>query len=420
MGMTMTQKIIAAHASLPEVHAGQLVTAKVDMVLSNDITGPVAVREMKKVGMETVFDNTKIAMIPDHFSPAKDIKSAEQCKAIRDFAKEHQIKHYYEVGKMGVEHCLLPEQGIVGAGQLIIGADSHTCTYGAVGAFSTGMGSTDIAAAMISGETWLKVPEAIKVTVTGTPTNKYVCGKDVILYLIGLIGVDGALYQSLEFTGDGLAHLSMDSRLTISNMAVECGAKNGIFPVDDICKEYLAGRFDGEIQVYEADPDAEYSREVTIDLAALKPQVAFPHLPSNTHTVDEIEKIAIDQVVIGSCTNGRLEDMRTAGEILKGKKVAPYLRLIVIPGTPAVYEACMKEGITQTILDAGGVVSTPTCGPCLGGYMGILAKGERALSTTNRNFVGRMGDPESEVYLCNPAVAAASAITGYITNPEEV
>ena len=420
MGMTMTQKIIAAHAGLPEVHAGQLVTAKVDMVLSNDITGPVAIREMRKVGMDTVFDNTKIAMIPDHFSPSKDIKSAEQCKAIRDFAKAHEIKHYYEVGKMGVEHCLLPEQGIVGAGQLIIGADSHTCTYGAVGAFSTGMGSTDIAAAMISGETWLKVPEAIKVTVTGAPTNKYVSGKDVILHLIGMIGVDGALYQSLEFCGDGLAHLSMDSRLTIANMAIECGAKNGIFPVDDICRQYLAERFDGEVIAYEADADAEYSREITIDLAALRPQVAFPHLPSNTHAVDEIDKIAIDQVVIGSCTNGRLEDMRVAGEILKGKKVAPYLRLIVIPGTQDVYEACMKEGITQTILDAGGVVSTPTCGPCLGGYMGILAKGERALSTTNRNFVGRMGDPESEVYLCNPAVAAASAVTGYITNPEEV
>lgn len=420
MGMTMTQKIIAAHAGLPEVHAGQLVTAKVDMVLSNDITGPVAIREMRKVGMDTVFDNTKIAMIPDHFSPAKDIKSAEQCKAIRDFAKAHEIKHYYEVGKMGVEHCLLPEQGIVGAGQLIIGADSHTCTYGAVGAFSTGMGSTDIAAAMISGETWLKVPEAIKVTVTGAPTNKYVSGKDVILYLIGMIGVDGALYQSLEFCGDGLAHLSMDSRLTIANMAIECGAKNGIFPVDDICRQYLAERFDGEVVAYEADADVEYSREITIDLAALRPQVAFPHLPSNTHAVDEIDKIAIDQVVIGSCTNGRLEDMRVAGEILKGKKVAPFLRLIVIPGTQDVYEACMKEGITQTILDAGGVVSTPTCGPCLGGYMGILAKGERALSTTNRNFVGRMGDPESEVYLCNPAVAAASAVTGYITNPEEV
>lgn len=420
MGMTMTQKIIAAHAGLPEVHAGQLVTAKVDMVLSNDITGPVAIREMNKVGMDCVFDKNKIAMIPDHFSPAKDIKSAEQCKAIRDFAKKHEIKHYYEVGKMGVEHCLLPEQGIVGAGQLIIGADSHTCTYGAVGAFSTGMGSTDIAAAMISGETWLKVPEAIKVIVIGEPTNQYVSGKDVILYLIGQIGVDGALYQSLEFVGDGLKYISMEGRLTIANMAIECGAKNGVFPVDDICKEYLAERFDENYNIYEADEDAEYTREITIDLSKLVPQVAFPHLPSNTHPINEINKISIDQVVIGSCTNGRLEDMRVAGEILKGKKVAPYLRLIVIPGTQAVYEACMKEGIIQTVLDAGGVVSTPTCGPCLGGYMGILAKGERALATTNRNFIGRMGDPESEIYLCNPAVAAASAITGYITNPEEV
>lgn len=420
MGMTMTQKIIAAHAGLPEVHAGQLVTAKVDMVLSNDITGPVAIREMNKVGMDCVFDKNKIAMIPDHFSPAKDIKSAEQCKAIRDFAKKHEIKHYYEVGKMGVEHCLLPEQGIVGAGQLIIGADSHTCTYGAVGAFSTGMGSTDIAAAMISGETWLKVPEAIKVIVTGEPTNQYVFGKDVILYLIGQIGVDGALYQSLEFVGDGLNYISMEGRLTIANMAIECGAKNGVFPVDDICKEYLEERFDENYNIYEADEDAEYTREITIDLSKLVPQVAFPHLPSNTHPINEINKISIDQVVIGSCTNGRLEDMRVAGEILKGKKVAPYLRLIVIPGTQAVYEACMKEGIIQTVLDAGGVVSTPTCGPCLGGYMGILAKGERALATTNRNFIGRMGDPESEIYLCNPAVAAASAITGYITNPEEV
>ena len=420
MGMTMTQKIIAAHAGLPEVHAGQLVTAKVDMVLSNDITGPVAIREMNKVGLDCVFDKNKIAMIPDHFSPAKDIKSAEQCKAIRDFAKAHEIKHYYEVGKMGVEHCLLPEQGIVGAGQLIIGADSHTCTYGAVGAFSTGMGSTDIAAAMISGETWLKVPEAIKVVVTGEPTNSFVSGKDVILYLIGMIGVDGALYQSLEFVGDGLKHISMEGRLTIANMAIECGAQNGVFPVDEICKEYLADRFDDDYNIYEADDDAEYTREIIIDLSKLVPQVAFPHLPSNTHPINEIEKIAIDQVVIGSCTNGRLEDMRIAGEILKGKKVAPYLRLIVIPGTQAVYEACMKEGIIQTILDAGGVVSTPTCGPCLGGYMGILAKGERALATTNRNFIGRMGDPESEIYLCNPAVAAASAINGYITNPEEV
>ena len=420
MGMTMTQKIIAAHAGLPEVQAGQLVNVKVDMVLSNDITGPVAIREMRKVGMNDIFDRTKIAMIPDHFSPAKDIKSAEQCKTIRDFAKEHNIKHYYEVGKMGIEHCLLPEQGIVGAGQLIIGADSHTCTYGALGAFSTGMGSTDIAAAMISGETWLKIPEAIKVNVIGKPNNDYISGKDVILYLIGQIGVDGALYKSLEFTGDGLQNISMEGRLTIANMAIECGAKNGVFPVDEVAKQYMAEHFDGEYCVYEADEDAEYADEIIIDLSTLKPQVAFPHLPSNTHAIDEIDHIEIDQVVIGSCTNGRIEDMRVAAKILKDKKVAPYLRLIVIPGTPAVYETCMKEGIVQTVLDAGGVFSTPTCGPCLGGYMGILAKGERALATTNRNFVGRMGDPESEIYLCNPAVAAASAITGYITNPEEM
>lgn len=420
MGMTMTQKIIAAHAGLNEVHAGQLVTAKVDLVLSNDITGPVAIREMKKVGMETVFNTEKVAMVPDHFSPAKDIKSAEQCKILRDFAKKHDIKHYYEVGKMGVEHCLLPEQGVVGAGQLIIGADSHTCTYGALGAFSTGMGSTDIAAAMISGETWLKVPEAIKVVITGTSKNKFVSGKDVILYLIGKIGVDGALYQSLEFVGDGLTHLSMESRLTIANMAIECGAKNGIFPVDDIAIQYMKERFDGPIVAYDADEDAIYTEEIIINLSELVPQVAFPHLPSNTREIDKIDKIAIDQVVIGSCTNGRIEDMRVAASILKNKKVAPFLRLIVIPGTQSVYEMCMAEGIAQIIIDAGGVFSTPTCGPCLGGYMGILAKGERALSTTNRNFIGRMGDPESEIYLCNPAVAAASAITGFITNPMEV
>lgn len=420
MGMTMTQKIIAAHAGLNEVHAGQLVTAKVDLVLSNDITGPVAIREMKKVGLETVFNTEKVAMVPDHFSPAKDIKSAEQCKILRDFAKKHDIKHYYEVGKMGVEHCLLPEQGVVGAGQLIIGADSHTCTYGALGAFSTGMGSTDIAAAMISGETWLKVPEAIKVVITGTPKNKFVSGKDVILYLIGKIGVDGALYQSLEFVGDGLTHLSMESRLTIANMAIECGAKNGIFPVDDIAVQYMKERFDGPIISYDADEDAIYTEEIIINLSELVPQVAFPHLPSNTREIDKIDKIAIDQVVIGSCTNGRIEDMRVAASILKNKKVAPFLRLIVIPGTQSVYEMCMAEGIAQIIIDAGGVFSTPTCGPCLGGYMGILAKGERALSTTNRNFIGRMGDPESEIYLCNPAVAAASAITGFITNPMEV
>lgn len=419
MGMTITQKILAAHAGLKEVKAGQLITAKTDMVLSNDITGPVAVREMHKVGIDSVFDKDKIAMIPDHFSPTKDIKSAEQCKCIRDFAKAHDITHYYEVGQMGVEHCLLPEQGIVGPGDLVIGADSHTCTYGALGAFATGMGSTDIAAAMISGETWLRVPEAIKVIVTGKP-NRWVSGKDVILKLIGEIGVDGALYQSLEFVGDGLQYLSMDSRMSICNMAIEAGAKNGIIAVDDITRAYIKARFQREAVAYYSDDDAEYVREITIDLSALKPQVAFPHLPSNTHSIDQVGEVVIDQVVIGSCTNGRLEDMRVAAEILKGKKAAPYLRLIIIPGTPEIYRQCLTEGLIDIFMDAGAVVSTPTCGPCLGGYMGILAKGERALATTNRNFVGRMGDPESEVYLCNPAIAAASAITGKISAPEEV
>ena len=419
MGMTITQKILAAHAGLDEVKAGQLITAKTDIVLSNDITGPVAVREMQKVGIDKVFDKNKIAMIPDHFSPTKDIKSAEQCKVLRDFAKAHYITHYYEVGKMGVEHCLLPEQGIVGPGDLVIGADSHTCTYGALGAFATGMGSTDIAAAMISGETWLRVPEAIKVNVIGKP-KQWVSGKDVILKLIGEIGVDGALYQSLEFVGEGLKYLSMDSRMSICNMAIEAGAKNGIIAVDDITRAYVKDRFQREPVEYFSDEDAEYVREVTIDLSTLKPQVAFPHLPSNTRDIDQVGEVKIDQVVIGSCTNGRLEDMQTAAEILKGKKAAPYLRLIVIPGTPDIYRECLERGYIQIFMDAGAVVSTPTCGPCLGGYMGILAKGERALATTNRNFVGRMGDPESEVYLCNPAIAAASAITGKISAPEEV
>ena len=419
MGMTITQKILAAHAGLDEVKAGQLITAKTDIVLSNDITGPVAVREMQKVGIDKVFDKNKIAMIPDHFSPTKDIKSAEQCKVLRDFAKAHDITHYYEVGKMGVEHCLLPEQGIVGPGNLVIGADSHTCTYGALGAFATGMGSTDIAAAMISGETWLRVPEAIKVNVIGKP-QQWVSGKDVILKLIGEIGVDGALYQSLEFVGEGLKYLSMDSRMSICNMAIDAGAKNGIIAVDDITRAYVKDRFQREPVEYFSDEDAEYVREVTIDLSTLKPQVAFPHLPSNTRDIDQVGEVKIDQVVIGSCTNGRLEDMQTAAEILKGKKAAPYLRLIVIPGTPDIYRECLERGYIQIFMDAGAVVSTPTCGPCLGGYMGILAKGERALATTNRNFVGRMGDPESEVYLCNPAIAAASAITGKISAPEEV
>lgn len=420
MAMTMTQKIIAAHAGLDDVRPGQLVTCAVDLVLSNDITGPVAIRTMKENDMDTVFDPSKIAMIPDHFAPAKDIKSAEQCKVLRDFAKDHEVEHYYEVGTMGIEHCLLPEQGIVRPGELIIGADSHTCTYGAIGAFSTGMGSTDIASAMVSGQTWLKVPEAIRVHIVGKPTNPWVSGKDVVLALIGKMGVDGALYQSLEYTGEGLQYLSMESRLTIANMAVEGGAKNAIFPVDDICRAYMAEVSDQDYQVYEADADAEYVREVTIDLSTLEPQVAFPHLPSNTKGISEAEKIPMDQVVIGSCTNGRLEDMKAMAKVLKGHKVAPYLRLIVIPGTQAVYQACVDEGIAQMVIEAGGVFSTPTCGPCLGGYMGILAAGEKALTTTNRNFVGRMGHPESEVYLANPAVAAATAILGHIASPEEV
>lgn len=420
MAMTMTQKIIAAHAGLEDVRPGQLVTCDVDLVLSNDITGPVAIRTMEDHDMNTVFDPAKIAMIPDHFAPAKDIKSAEQCKVLRDFAKEHEVVHYYEVGTMGIEHCLLPEQGIVRPGELIIGADSHTCTYGAIGAFSTGMGSTDIASAMVSGQTWLKVPEAIRVHIVGKPSNPWVSGKDVVLALIGKMGVDGALYQSLEYTGEGLQYLSMESRLTIANMAVEGGAKNAIFPVDDICKDYMAQVYGGDYTIYEADPDAEYVREVTIDLSTLEPQVAFPHLPSNTKPISQAEKIPMDQVVIGSCTNGRLEDMQAMAKVLKGHKVAPYLRFIVIPGTQDVYQACMDQGIVEMVIEAGGVFSTPTCGPCLGGYMGILAAGERALTTTNRNFVGRMGHPESEVYLANPAVAAATAILGHIASPEEV
>ena len=418
--MTITEKILAAHAGVAQVKAGDLINARVDMVLSNDITGPVAIKEFRKLGIDKVFDKTKIAMIPDHFSPSKDIKSAEQCKDIREFAKEQDLTHYYEVGKMGIEHCLLPEQGIVGPGELIIGADSHTCTYGALGAFSTGVGSTDVAAAMATGEIWLRVPDTIKVNIVGKPTNPWVGGKDVILALIGKIGVDGARYQALEFVGEGLKHLSMDSRFTITNMAIEAGAKNGIMAVDEITMEYLKDRFKRPINVYQSDSDATYIDEVEIDLSTLKPQVAFPHIPSNTRDIDNVGDVKLDQVVIGSCTNGRIEDMRVAADILKGKKVAPYLRLIVIPGTQEVYKQCIKEGIAEVIIDAGGVVSTPTCGPCLGGYMGILAKGERALSTTNRNFVGRMGHPESEVYLTSPAIAAASAITGKISSPEEV
>lgn len=419
MGMTMTQKILAAHAGLDHVVAGQLIEAKLDMVLGNDVTSPVAINEMNKFGKDGVFDKTRIALVMDHFTPNKDIQSAQNCKQVRTFARAHGITHYFDVGNMGIEHALLPEQGIVACGDCVIGADSHTCTYGALGAFSTGVGSTDMAAGMVTGKAWFKVPSAIKVEITGKKAP-FISGKDVVLHLIGEIGVDGALYQSLEFTGDGIAELSMDDRLCISNMAIECGAKNGIFPVDDKTLEYISGRTDRQPRIFEADEDAEYDETIEIDLNNLKPTVAFPHLPENTHTVDEIEKIDIDQVVIGSCTNGRIEDMRAAASVLKGRKVKDGVRVIVIPATQKVYLQCIKEGLTEIFVEAGAVVSTPTCGPCLGGHMGILAKGERAVSTTNRNFVGRMGHPESEVYLASPFVAAASAVTGYICSPSQL
>ncbi len=416
MGMTMTQKILAAHAGLDSVEAGQLIEAKLDMVLGNDVTSPVAINEMGKFGKDTIFDKTRISLVMDHFTPNKDIQSAENCKQVREFAKKHGILHYYDVGNMGIEHALLPEKGIVTCGDCIIGADSHTCTYGALGAFSTGVGSTDMAAGMISGKAWFKVPSAIKVVVTGEKP-KYISGKDVILNIIGRIGVDGALYKSLEFTGDGIKNLSMDDRLTIANMAIECGAKNGIFPVDDVTLEYVNGRSLRDYKIYEADEDAQYDEEIVVDLSALKSTVAFPHLPENTKTIDEIPEIKIDQVVIGSCTNGRMEDMRTAASIIKGHKIADGVRVIIIPATQQIYLDCIKEGLTEIFVEAGAIVSTPTCGPCLGGHMGILAKGERAVSTSNRNFVGRMGHTESEIYLASPAVAAASAVKGYIADP---
>ena len=419
MGMTMTQKILASHAGLDNVVAGQLIEANLDMVLGNDVTSPVAINEMNKFNKKSVFDKTKISLVMDHFTPNKDIQSAQNCKQVREFANANGITHYFDVGNMGIEHALLPEQGIVTCGDCIIGADSHTCTYGALGAFSTGVGSTDMAAGMVTGKAWFKVPSAIKVVITGNK-NKFVSGKDVILHLIGEIGVDGALYKSLEFVGDGIKNLSMDDRLCIANMAIECGAKNGIFPVDDVTLEYVNGRSEREYKVYEADEDAEYERTITIDLSDLKSTVAFPHLPENTRTFDEIDEIKIDQVVIGSCTNGRMEDMRTAAEILKGKKVADGVRVIVIPATQQIYLNCIKEGLAEIFVQAGAVVSTPTCGPCLGGHMGILAAGERAVSTSNRNFVGRMGHPESEVYLASPAVAAASALKGYIADPAKL
>ena len=419
MGMTMTQKILAAHAGLAEVKAGQLIEADLDLVLGNDITTPVAVNEMKKMDNQTVFNHDKIALVMDHFIPNKDIKSAENCKCCREFACRHDITNYFDVGEMGIEHALLPEKGLTVAGDVIIGADSHTCTYGALGAFSTGVGSTDMAAGMATGKAWFKVPSAIKFNIVGKP-DKWISGKDVILHIIGMIGVDGALYKSMEFVGEGIKYLSMDDRFTIANMAIEAGGKNGIFPVDDVAMTYMKEHSKRPFVEYEADADAEYDEEYTIDLSTLKSTVSFPHLPDNTRTIDEVGDVKIDQVVIGSCTNGRMEDLRTAAEILKGKKVAKGLRVIVIPATQQIYLDAMEEGLLKIFIEAGAIVSTPTCGPCLGGYMGVLAEGERCVSTTNRNFVGRMGHVDSEVYLASPAVAAASAITGKISGPAEV
>ena len=419
MGMTMTQKILAAHAGLESVVPGQLIEADLDLVLANDITGPVAIHEVEKLNKKTVFDKDKIALVPDHFAPNKDIKSAEHCKCVREFAYRNQITNYFEVGQMGIEHALLPEKGLTVAGDVIIGADSHTCTYGALGAFSTGVGSTDMAAGMATGKAWFKVPGAIKFNLVGKP-NKYISGKDVILHIIGMIGVDGALYKSMEFVGEGIKNLSMDDRFTIANMAIEAGGKNGIFPVDEKAIAYMEEHSTKKYTVYEADEDAEYDAEYTIDLSTLKPTVSFPHLPENTRTIDEVGDVKIDQVVIGSCTNGRMDDLRIAASVLKGKKVKKGLRVIVIPATQKIYLQAMEEGLLRTFIEAGAVVSTPTCGPCLGGYMGILAAGERCVSTTNRNFVGRMGHVDSEVYLASPAVAAASAVTGKISSPEEV
>ena len=419
MGMTMTQKILAAHAGLDEVKPGQLINARLDEVLGNDITTPVAINEFEKAGFDSVYDNTRINIVLDHFVPNKDIKSAQQSKQCRQFASKYDIVNFFDVGKMGIEHALLPEQGIVTAGDCIIGADSHTCTYGAVGAFSTGVGSTDMAAGIATGMAWFKVPAAIRFNLTGK-LGPRVSGKDVILHIIGMIGVDGALYKSMEFAGPGVASLSMDDRLCICNMAIEAGAKNGIFPVDEVTTAYLTGRSQRPWKVYQADADAEYEKTIDIDLASIEPTVSWPHLPENTRTAKESEGVAIDQVVIGSCTNGRLEDMQAAYEILKGKTIAPGVRGIIIPGTMAVYKACLQNGWLEAFIDAGCIVSTPTCGPCLGGYMGILAEGEKCISTTNRNFVGRMGHVKSEVYLASPATAAASALTGHITDPREV
>ncbi len=419
MGMTMTQKILAAHAGLKEVKAGQFIEIKLDLVLGNDITAPVAIKEFEKMGAKEVYDKDKVVVVLDHFVPNKDIKSAEQCKVSRDFCKAQNITNFFDVGQMGIEHALLPEKGLIVAGETCIGADSHTCTYGALGAFSTGIGSTDMAAGMATGEAWLKVPSAIRFNLTGKP-SKYVSGKDVILYIIGKIGVDGALYKSMEFAGEGIKHLSIDDRFTIANMAIEAGGKNGIFPVDEKTIEYMKEHSKKEYTIYQADEDAVYDEIINIDLSALKPTVAFPHLPENTKSIDEVGDIKIHQAVIGSCTNGRIEDMRIAAEILKGRKVHPDVRTIIIPATQSIYKQCITEGLAEIFIDAGAIISTPTCGPCLGGYMGILADGERSISTTNRNFVGRMGHTGSEVYLASPAVAAASAIKGKITNPNDM
>ena len=422
MGMTMTQKILASHAGLESVVAGQLIEADLDLVLGNDITSPVAIHEIEKMKVDGVFHKDKIALVMDHFTPNKDIKSAQHCKCVREFACKNDITNYFDVGEMGIEHALLPEKGLTVAGDVIIGADSHTCTYGALGAFSTGVGSTDMAAGMATGKAWFKVPSAIKFVLTGKPA-KWVSGKDVILHIIGMIGVDGALYKSMEFVGDGIQYLSMDDRLTIANMAIEAGGKNGIFPIDDVTRAYMKEHSTREWVEYEADVDAQYDEEYVIDLSTLQSTVAFPHLPENTHTIDEInamDDIKIDQVVIGSCTNGRMDDLRAAAAIMKGKKCAKGIRVIIIPGTQKIYLDAIQEGLVRTFIEAGAVVSTPTCGPCLGGHMGVLAEGERCVSTTNRNFVGRMGHVESEVYLASPAVAAASAITGKISGPEEV
>lgn len=417
MGMTMTQKILAAHAGLPKVEAGQLIEADLDLVLGNDITSPVAIKEMDKMKVDGVFDKDKIALVPDHFVPNKDIKSAEHCKCVREFAYRNQITNYFEVGQMGIEHALLPEKGLTVAGDVIIGADSHTCTYGALGAFSTGVGSTDMAAGMATGKAWFKVPGAIKFELSGS-LLEWVSGKDLILHIIGMIGVDGALYKSMEFTGEGVKSLSMDDRFTIANMAIEAGAKNGIFPVDELAVAYMNEHSTKKYTIYEADEDAVYDEVYKIDLNELRPTIAFPHLPENTKTIDEItEDIKIDQVVIGSCTNGRIDDLRCAAKVLKGRKVANGIRCIVIPATQAIYLQAMEEGLLKTFIEAGAVVSTPTCGPCLGGYMGILAAGERCVATTNRNFVGRMGHVDSEIYLASPAVAAASAVAGKISCP---